>query len=168
MRLATWIKALDKSHLEGFRQAIFQDPLDITNYGVFADYLEENGDPQAATAVRNMHENLPSVMEGVKNGKFEADIALRNVFWHGIYFIGGERFFRRLADALRVGAHPSVGNVRIGDSVILIAPSGNSRDVIVTDVIRGFGNGDPIALEFDGVDGPVTLPIRFFRWIGGS
>jgi ABC-type iron transport system FetAB ATPase subunit len=52
-------------------------------------------------------------------------------------------------------------NVKIGDSVTLVAPSGASRGVMVTDVIR-FGS-EVLALEFQGRDGFATLPIRFFR-----
>jgi len=55
-------------------------------------------------------------------------------------------------------------NVKIGDSVILSAPSGASRTVIVTDVIRDcFDRKTVLAIEFDGVAGRCSLPAKYFK-----
>lgn len=58
-----------------------------------------------------------------------------------------------------------LANVGIGDVVTLVAPSGKTSNVVVTDVIRCIFSGEPIALEFTSkVDGsPVQLPINYFR-----
>lgn len=57
-------------------------------------------------------------------------------------------------------------NVKIGDKVVLVAPSGNKRTVIVTDVIRSiFDRKNILAIEFNGHDGLVTLPSKFFQTV---
>ena len=55
-------------------------------------------------------------------------------------------------------------DAKIGDQVDLVAPSGNSTTVTVTDVIRDPFTLAPLALEFrSSTTGElVTLPIRFF------
>ena len=55
-----------------------------------------------------------------------------------------------------------MSQVKIGDTVKLTAPSGTSKLVVVTDVIRCCFSKQPIALEFEGRNGPVNLPIEFF------
>ena len=57
-----------------------------------------------------------------------------------------------------------MNDTKIGNVVTLVAPSGRTRDVVVTDVFRDiFDRKTVIAIEFDGIDGPTTLPIKFFR-----
>lgn len=54
-------------------------------------------------------------------------------------------------------------NLKIGDKVILVAPSGKTRTVTATDVIRDCFSREVIAIEFQGVDGSVSLPVKFFK-----
>lgn len=53
-------------------------------------------------------------------------------------------------------------DVRIGQSVRLTAPSGATRIVIVTDVIRDIFTKEVIALEFQADDELVMLSVKFF------
>jgi len=55
-----------------------------------------------------------------------------------------------------------VNKTKIGDKILLVAPSGRTREVVVSDVIRDW-DGNPIAIEIEGFDGPVSLPLKFFR-----
>ena len=52
------------SELEGFLQAIDDDPADETNWLVMADWLEDNGDPRRAELVR-LQRSLPNAALGV-------------------------------------------------------------------------------------------------------
>ncbi len=53
---------------------------------------------------------------------------------------------------------------KIGDKVTLVAPSGRTATVIVTDVIRDiFDRKTVLAIEFNGINGPCQLSAKFFR-----
>lgn len=55
-------------------------------------------------------------------------------------------------------------DVKIGDKVILVAPSGKTRTVTVTDVIRPYnGSKEILAIEYMSQNGVSTLPIKFFK-----
>lgn len=61
MNLKTWIKSLDQA--ESFLDAIANNPLDRTNYLVFADYLDENGTPGDGEPVRTLGNELKTEYE---------------------------------------------------------------------------------------------------------
>lgn len=54
-------------------------------------------------------------------------------------------------------------SVKIGDKVTLVAPSGKTRTVEVTDVIRDVFGREVLAIEFKSQNGVTQLPAEFFR-----
>lgn len=69
MKLATWVKVIDRKKVDSFEAAIEQDPLDPLTYGIFADYIEESGDrsfideEEYTKMLRAIYEKLPQAVE---------------------------------------------------------------------------------------------------------
>ena len=69
------------SELDGFLQAIGEDPADETNWLVMSDWLEENDDPRRAEMVR-LQRSLPKRLGSV--ARKHADERIRDLLLAGV------------------------------------------------------------------------------------
>lgn len=65
MNLETWVKSLDEDVEASFRQAILTDPCDVSNYLVYADWLDEHG--RNGKTIRRFAEDLPRLLTIVQH-----------------------------------------------------------------------------------------------------
>lgn len=68
MNLEQYTKHLEPGHVQSFEQAIAQDPLNVSNYGIYADYLIDNdGDQAQIDILMKLYSGLPVLVQMMKD-----------------------------------------------------------------------------------------------------